>query len=106
MRLLVSVLTAVAVVAGLATPWPWDLLALAGLVAGLGIIAQVGGRSLVADLVFAGFVGGLLFIVVSSLATSVFYGPDWLPPSAGVALRLAVLALGLATVALPARART
>jgi hypothetical protein len=101
MPVLVAALTALAVVAGLATSWPWDLVALAGVLAGLVIIARLGHRSLVDELVLAGFVGGVLLLIVSYLATSVFYVPDWLPAGAGLGLRLAVLALGLAAVALP-----
>lgn len=106
MRVFVAALTAIAVVATLATPWPWDLLPVAALVATLGLVTQLAHRSLVEQVVLAGFVGGALFLIVSHLATSVFYGPDWLSMGPSLGLRLAVLALGLATTALPTRARS
>lgn len=114
-HLFVATLTAVIFVGGLATPWPWDLLPVAGLFTGRLLVARFGrwspyrgqGRrgvanGLLEELVLAGFVAGILFIVVSTLSSvALFYGPPWLPPGADLALRLGVVALGLATVLLP-----
>ena len=118
-HLLVGALAAITVVAGLATPWPWDLLPLLGLLAGLLLVARFGrwspyrgqgwrgvANGLIDQLVVAGFVSGILFIVVSSLATAVFYGPPWLPVGASLGLELGVAALGLAAVLVPTRARS
>jgi hypothetical protein len=118
-HLLVAALAAVTAVAALATPWPWDLLPLLGLLAGLLVVARFGrwssyrgqgwrcvANGLIDELVLAGFVTGVLFIVASNLATSVFYGPPWLPAGASLGLWLGVAALGLAAVLLPTRARS
>ena len=119
-HLFVAALAAVTVVAGLGTPWPWDLLPVAGLFTGLLLVARFGrwspyrgqGRrgvqnGLLDELVLAGFVAGILFIVVSTLlSVALFYGPPWLPAGADLALRLGVVALGLATVLGPNRARS
>jgi hypothetical protein len=116
-HLLVAALAAVTVVAGLATPWPWDLLPSLGLFAGLLLMARFGrwspyrgqgwrgvANGLLDEVVLAGFVTGVLFIIVSSLATAIFYGPPWLPAGAALGLGLGVVALGLAAVLVPTRA--
>jgi hypothetical protein len=118
-HLFVAALTAVTVVAGLATPWPWDLMPVAGLFTSLLLVARFGPwspypghsrrglvKGLLDELVLTGFVAGILFIVVSTLSITLFYGPPWLPAGADLALRLGVVALGVATVLAPNRARS
>lgn len=118
-HLFVAALAAATVIAGLATPWPWDVLPVAGVLTCLLLLAWFGpwspyrgqGRGGVAmglldEVVLAGFVAGILFIIVSTLSSALFYGPPWLPARAELALRLGLLALGLATVLVPNRARS
>ena len=114
--LLVAALSAVALVVWLATTWPLDLLSLASLLASLLLVARFGhwnpyrgqgwrglAKALRDEILLAGFVAGILFIVFSSLVTGVMTGQPWLPARASVVLRLAVVALGVSAVVVPFR---
>lgn len=118
-HLFVAALAAATVIAGLATPWPWDLLPVAGVFTCLLLMARFGpwspyrgqgrrgvAKGLLDEVILSGFVAGILFIIVSTLSIALFYGPPWLPARADLALRLGVVALGLATVLVPNRARS
>ena len=113
--LLVAALSAVALVVCLATTWPLDLLPLASLLASLLLVARVGhwnpyrgqgwrgvAKGLRDEILLAGFVAGLLFIVLSSLVTGVMTGQPWLSAGASVVLRLAIVAVGVSSVVVPA----
>ncbi len=114
--LLVAALSAVALVVCLATTWPLDLLPLASLLASLLLVARFGhwnpyraqgwrgvAKALRDEILLAGFVAGILFIVLSGLVTGVMTGQPWLPARASVVLRLAVVALGVSAVVVPVR---
>ncbi len=112
--LLVAALSAVALVVCLATTWPLDLLPFATLLTCLLLVTRFGrwnpyrgqgwrgvARGLRDEILFAGFVVGILFIVLSSLVTGVMTGQPWLSAGASVLLRLAVVALGVSAVVVP-----
>jgi polyhydroxybutyrate depolymerase len=116
--LLVAALSVTALVAGLATPWPLDLLPVAGLVGSLLLVARFGrwspyrlraGRGVVAglrdSLLLAAFVSGLMLVVVSSAVPGVLTGQPWLTPTGALALRLGVVVAGVLAVLVPIRAR-
>jgi hypothetical protein len=118
-HLSVGALAGATVAVSLATPWPWDVLPVAALVACLLVRARLGRWSPYAgrgrrgaltgfrdELALAALVAAVTFQAVGALSTSVFYGPSWLPAGAALLLQVAVAALVVAAVLAPGRTRS
>lgn len=102
----------------LAVPWPWDLAVPGAVLAGLLVLAassrgnpyrshglQGITRGLRDDLLLAGFLAGVVLLLVSGLVSSSISGQPWLSPPASLAVQGLVVVLGISSLIVPTRPR-